>query len=340
MTRFINSSDLLPNDWRFLEPLSKNPAISWDFHYGRARNVLERAVPRPALGRYRAAFSAAMAARRDPNAVLVSHLPRMSAATNSFRKRLSPASKQIAFAFNFTDLPQGADRARLSRALQGIDEFIVFSNWEIGVYSRLFGIAQAKFQYLPWAMEPPVAGPDNPAAGRYICAIGGEGRDYTLLARAMAKLPDINMVIVARPHSIAGIEFSDNVTVFTNLPAPQTWRIARDSLGLVIPLKTDTTTCGHVTLVGAQLLGIPLIITRSRGVEDYVEDGHTATLVEAQNPETLIVAIREMNKTPARTREMALLAQQKARLQNSPAGWLSYFENVHARRCLNATGAA
>jgi hypothetical protein len=338
MTRFINSTDLLAKDWRFLEPLSQNPDISWDFHYGRARNSLERAVPRPALGRYRAAFSAAMAARRDPNAVLVSHLPRMSAATNIFRKRLSPASKQIAFAFNFTDLPQGADHARLARGLQGIDEFIVFSNWEISVYSELFGIPSTKFRYLPWAMEPPVAGPDNPVSGQYLCAIGGEGRDYALLARAMAKLPDINMVIVARPHSIAGLEFSDNVRVFTNLPAPQTWCIASDSLGLVVPLKTDTTACGHVTLVGAQLLGIPLLITRSRGVEDYVEDGRTAALVQAQDPEALIAAIQDMVKTPARAREIAQQAQQKARVQNSLAGWLAYFEKVRASQSLNTLG--
>jgi len=339
MTRFINSTDLLGEDWRFLEPLSKNPDISWEFHYGRARNVLERTIRRPALGRYRAALSAALAARRNPGAVLVSHLPRMAAATNTFRKRLSPASKQIAFAFNFTELPQGADRVRLARGLRGIDEFIVFSTGEISVYSRHFGIPQGKFRYLPWAMEPPVAGPANPVSGlgEYLCAIGGEGRDYALLARVMQMLPDIKMVIVARPHSIAGIDFSANVTVFTNLPAAQTWRIATDSLGLVIPLKTDATACGHVTLVGAQLLGIPLVITRSRGVADYVEADRTAVLVQAQKPAPMIAALSDLQTDRGRARKMAEQARQRARAQSSLTGWLGYFEDFHAARYADMT---
>ena len=54
---------------------------------------------------------------------------------------------------------------------------------------------------------------------------------------------------------------------------------------MMLPLKSETTACGHITLVGAQLLGIPLVITRSKGVADYVEDGVTATLVAAGDAE-------------------------------------------------------
>ncbi len=41
---FINTTDLLGPDWRFLEPLCDDPAIAWQIHSGRARTALERRV--------------------------------------------------------------------------------------------------------------------------------------------------------------------------------------------------------------------------------------------------------------------------------------------------------
>ena len=326
---FINTSDLAQPDWRFLEPVSSHPDISWSFHYGRARNVLERIVPRPSIGRWRAALTAALEARKRPDAILVSHLPRMAAATSLMRRRLSPATRHIAFAFNFTDLPQGADRARLTSAFRDIDEFVVFSNFEISLYSDYFGIPAERIRFLPWAMDPPVPGSTNPVMGQggYISSIGGEGRDYALLARAMRALPDTRLVIVARPRSIAGIDFPPNVTIFTNLPAPVTWRIAADSLGMVIPLKSDRTACGHITMVGAQLLGLPLVMTRAQSNLDYVKDGTTARMVTAGDTDDMLAALKFLQHDRDAAQKIGAEARRRAKTQNALSTWLRYFED-------------
>src|SRR6056297_315137 len=108
--RFINTSDLAEPSWRFIEPFCSDDDISWEFHIGLPRNKLERFVPRPNLARWRAAGTAALSARRqDRSCMLVSHLPRMGAATNLLRRGLCPTVPQVAFAFNFTDLPTGLD---------------------------------------------------------------------------------------------------------------------------------------------------------------------------------------------------------------------------------------
>ncbi len=287
-------------------------------------------MPRPALARWRAAWMAAMAARTRKDAILVSHLPAMAAATNLLRRTICPNTRQIAFAFNFTDLPQGWRRAWFEYALRGIDEFVVFSRFEQPLYAAHFGIPEEHIRFLPWAMDRPEPGPNSPvqgllAPGSYLCAIGGEGRDYALLAEVMRRMPEVPLVIVARPYSIAGLNFPPNVRVFTNLPAPETWRIAVDSRGLVIPLKTDTTACGHITLVGAQLLGVPLVITRSRGVEDYVTEGETARLVMAGDADSLYDALGWLHHQPEAARAMAQracnLAEERSRLEI----WVRYF---------------
>lgn len=327
--RFINTSDLADPAWRFIEPFCSDESISWEFHIGRPRNTLERLVPRPNLARWRAAGTAALSARRQSQpSVLVSHLPRIGAATNIFRRAFCPNVPQIAFAFNFTDLPTGADLVRMRKSLSGIDEFVVFSNFERGLYSRHFGIDETRFRYLPWAMETPKPGPTHPRPDldNYFCAIGGEGRDYALLARAMREMPETKMIIVARPYSIKGIEFPDNVVVFTNLSAGETWRIASDSAGMALPLRSGETACGHITLVGAQLLGLPLIVTRSVGIEDYVRDGENALLVSPQSAEALVLAIRQFRDNPQHAASLGKAAYRIAHKYNSVSGWVEYFE--------------
>ena len=46
------------------------------------------------------------------------------------------------------------------------------------------------------------------------------------------------------------------MTLLTNVPLAMTWRIALDSSCLIVPLKSRTTCCGHITLVAGELLGI------------------------------------------------------------------------------------
>ncbi len=334
--RFINTSDLMNSKWRFLESVCDDPELVWEVVSGLPHNWLERTVRRPALARWRAAATAALTARRSKEPqVLVSHLPQMAAATNLMRRALCPSVPQVAFAFNFTDLPQGGKHAFMTKALAGIDSFVVFSRFEQPLYTDFFGIPDDRVHFLPWAMDVPVPGPESPVpeewrkAG-FFSAIGGEGRDYALLAEVMRKRPLVRMVVVARPYSVAGIDFSENVTVFTNLPGPVTWRIAADSCGMVIPLKTDTTACGHITMVGAQLLGLPLIVTRSRGVADYVTDA-SAQLVSASDAAMLASAIDRILEDRTGVARMAKAAQIRATTENALSVWVDYFRKVAAR---------
>jgi glycosyltransferase involved in cell wall biosynthesis len=333
----INASDLAGPGWRFLEPHCDDPRLAWAVVSGRPRNAVERRIRRPALARWRAAAEAAWIARRTAGPrILVSHLPLMAAAGNLMRRALCPEVPHIAFAFNFTDLARGNRRRYLRWALRDIAEFVVFSRFEIPLYAAEFGIVERRIRFLPWAMEPPVPGPSNPLPeavrqSRYLCAIGGEGRDYALLARVMAARPRQNMVVVARPYSIEGIAFPPNVVVHTNLPQPATWRIAADSCGLVIPLKTDTTACGHITMVGAQLLGLPLVVTRSRGVEDYVADGVTAQVVPAGAAAALGAATDRLVEASAEVARMAVAARAKAERENGLSAWTAYFATLADR---------
>ncbi len=335
--RFINTSELAGPEWRFLEPFSQRASMTWQCIPGKPQNLLERRLHRPNLARWRAAAQAVLLARKAPkHSVLVSHLPLMAVATETLRARFCPNVPHIAFAFNFTDLPKGWRHRVQKQAFAQLDEFVVFSRFEIDLYADYFGIPEERLRFLPWSMDTPEPGPVSPLntdrlPNGYLCAIGGEGRDYALLAEAMAKRPSIEMVVVARPYSIAGIKFPPNVRVFTNLPIDQTWRIAQDSHGLVIPLKSETTACGHITIIGAQQLSVPLVITRSQGVADYVESEVTGQVVPPGDAAALGAAIDRLQTGDPAVSTMVNRAHAQSVARSSLKGWLQYFEDLDAR---------
>ena len=245
---------------------------------------------------------------------------------------IAPGRPHVAFAFNYTHLPDGRRLDLSHRYFQNVTEFVVFSRYEAELYADLFELPSSRFTFLPWAMQVPEVASHHPPPfdGAYISAIGGEGRDYQVLAEAMRAAPDLRLAIVARPARIEGIDFPQNVKVFTNLPAPVTWAIAQRSCGMVIPLRTDRTPNGHVTLVGAQLLGVPLAVTRSAGVADYV-DTATALLVAPQDARDMADALRNLVEDTGAAQTRAALSRQRAGLRSDLQVWVRYFTELDQR---------
>ena len=74
-----------------------------------------------------------------------------------------------------------------------------------------------------------------------------------------------------------------------------------------MPLKAETTCCGHITIASTQLLGLPLITTRSHATHEYVDDTPGTTVIEPGDPDALAAAAAAAaaDPTPARTRAQA-----------------------------------
>jgi glycosyltransferase involved in cell wall biosynthesis len=99
---------------------------------------------------------------------------------------------------------------------------------------------------------------------------------------------------------------------------------------MVLPLRSVETVCGHITLVGAQLLGLPLVVTRAIGIEDYVRDGENALLVSSGSVADVVAALRKIKDEPALSASLGKCASNVARKENSLSRWVSYFETKAA----------
>ena len=199
--RIVNVPDVSPGDAFVGLPSIDGRPVEWLGHSGLPANAIERAVRRPRLSRYRAAWRAAGDARRAD--MLISHLPLMTAAVEDAARLRGRHAPHFAFSFNFTDLPRGSRLARMRRAFAPIERFGVYSRYEATLYPELFGVPADRFHPMMWGQSAPATDLGAPVPDRpFVVAIGGEGRDGAGIAAAARARPDLDWIVVTRPSPV------------------------------------------------------------------------------------------------------------------------------------------
>jgi len=279
---------------------SLGPGLRWAFFGTTPCFALERTITTPYLPRIRGGFLAALYAVRHRARLVVSHDPRVSFACQFFLHKLGFRGKHLAFSFNFPCLPSGLKHRLMADAFRDIDRFLVYSQVERTLYHRSFGIPLNKIDFRHWAVAPPtVENPHRPLIDAdCICAMGENSRDYPTLMAAIATLPHIRLVLVARPHNLVGLHFPPNVQVLTNIPLARAMNILKFSRFMVLPLAGGQVPCGHVTIVSAMHLGKAFVATDSAGIHDYATHEHNALLCEPHSPTAMAAAIARLYDDP------------------------------------------
>ncbi|PPD56270.1 MAG: hypothetical protein CTY10_04950 [Methylotenera sp.] len=285
--QIINVSDLT-TQWNWLRDEFKHTNDEWYHHSSLAVNLPAFLPKKDSIARVIAAGKAVNLARKKPS-ILVSHGPRPALYAGNLAKMLCPETSHLVYSFNLTDLPNGKQHSLMTRAFQQPTKFVSYSNVERKLYADYFDIPIEKIDMLHWAVHAPkVDLTQSPIeSGRYICALGSQGRDYSTLIAAMKKLPHIQLVLVASPDSIADVRIPDNIKVHTNIPLTQAQNILAHSAFMVLPLRDNQVPCGHVTIVSAMFFNKSIVVTNSLGVQDYIFDDKTGLFCEPKNADDL-----------------------------------------------------
>ncbi len=296
----ICCADFADPAWRWLERPLSDTGIRFEFVRAVPRNIFERRVSFLNLARLRASFEAVRLAREKKADAIVTHGPALAAWCAFFARVFRLKVPIVAHSFNFTELPNTVKLSALGWMLSNVDRFVVFSRLESSLYAKAFDLPEDRFDMIHWGVGPPdVSSPEAPLEqGDYVCAIGGNARDYGTLIEAARLTPHIRYVCVVRPDSLRGLDVPSNVTVHTNLPSGQTMNILVHSRFMVLPLLHSKVPCGHVTIVAAMHLGKALIVTDSEGVRDYVQDGHNAITISPRSATALAEATEQLWKSP------------------------------------------
>jgi len=252
------------------------------------------------LRRISACQRAARAARDFGAAIVVTHGPRISFLVQHFLNFYGYRGPHLAFTFNYPKLPTGWKAVVHHRGFKAIDRFVVFSTVERRMYHEYFNIPLDRLEFMHWGVSPPSLDPADSAlvSGEYLCALGGNSRDYRTFIESVRRLPEVNVVMVVRPENLVGLDLPPNVRVMTNIPFAQAMNILAFSRFMALPLDGADVPCGHVTLVNAMHLGKAFAITRSAGIADYIREGENALMFSPKSVNEMTDVLRRMWDDP------------------------------------------
>jgi glycosyltransferase involved in cell wall biosynthesis len=225
------------------------------------------------IGRLQAAVKAAWMSRGAD--LVITFDEGLCSALELARLPLGRLPPHICYYFNFDHLPTGFKQRRQAFFFRRVGRFVVSSRAECMIYSDHFGIDRERFDFILWGVNAPVVSNMQTGSRPYVCAVGGNARDYPLLMQVAAARPDIRFVVVARPANLAGLNIPPNVETMCNIPYPDAMAVVKGARMMALPLLRTDAPCGHVTIVSTFYLGTPLVITASTGIEDYVKHGVT-----------------------------------------------------------------
>ncbi|MDH3817559.1 MAG: glycosyltransferase family 4 protein [Myxococcales bacterium] len=302
----VNVSESEDPAWNWIGGRFPEDPFRWISFSGRPSSAFEKRIQSPKISRYRTCWEAARAAKRERAALIVSHTPLVSAWMNLFCRAMGVKAPHLAFSFTFSKLPTGLRRRFIVDSLRGIDRFVCFSSVERARYPEYFGIPAGRIDSLRWSAAEPgfdsSATPIEPTP--YLCAVGGEGRDYVTLVEAMRRLPDHHLAIVTRPANVKGLDLPSNVSVRTNIPLADVWNLIAHAKLMVLPLHDTQVPCGHGTLIAAMQLETPSIVTESVAMTDYVSDEATGLICPPGDPDAMARTIERLWKDEALARRL------------------------------------
>ncbi len=147
--------------------------------------------------------------------------------------------------------------------------------------------------------------------GEYILSVGkGNGRDYNTLIEAVKKL-NLRVKIVALPKNLPNAnQVSSHFVNFTGpVPFNKLLKYYKNAKFIIIPTKSenslDASDCsGQYVLLDSMASGKPVIASKRKSLEGYVEDKKDVVLVDPENPEQLQSAIELLINSPELVKTM------------------------------------
>jgi glycosyltransferase involved in cell wall biosynthesis len=143
----------------------------------------------------------------------------------------------------------------------------------------------------------------------YVLSLGHSGRDYPTLLKSIAG-EELPVVLAIKDRTdLGGYAVPENVTVRYRTSEAETDRLIDGASLIVLPLRDSDQSAGQSVLLRSMAWGKAVIITKTSGIRDYVQDRETAIFVAPGDSLALRSAILELWNSP----------EQRSRIGNNAA---------------------
>jgi glycosyltransferase involved in cell wall biosynthesis len=151
---------------------------------------------------------------------------------------------------------------------------------------------------------------ENPRP-RSILSVGRELRDYPTLLAALEETDVAATIIASSPWSsrkdeTQGRNVPENVVLRQGLTSEELREAYRDAELVVVPLQDVDSPAGITSILEAQAVGRPVLVSATPGTAGMVEPGSTAFTVPCGDAAALKSAMLRLLDTPDETKKIAL----------------------------------
>ena len=176
-----------------------------------------------------------------------------------------------------------------------VDKIILTSRGEIELYSKLFGLPREIFDFAKTGAieyDPEQYYNEKLQKEDYLFSTGRSNRDYDFLIKS---LQNTKRKLIIACDCIGKCE-ADNITIYNNVFGEKMLEYMRNAKAVAIALDDDKIAAGQLVLLHAMNMGVPVIITKSKGVtDDYVIDGYNGIIIE-KTTEALLETLDKIEK--------------------------------------------
>ncbi|GAA0297197.1 glycosyltransferase [Kineococcus aurantiacus] len=219
-----------------------------------------------------------------------------------------------------TDGGSAAAQAVTRRYLPRAGRLFVLSSAQLPVLER-WGLRAPQVQLVPQGVDTDFwTERDEPPAGELVASVGNDRhRDYATLAaawpRVLRAVPGAELTAATSRPVPAGPR-SRTVQLDHVALREQVYRRARV---VVVPLVPNVHCSGLTASLEAMACGVPVVVTGTPGMADYVADGETGLLVPPGDADALAEAVTGLLADPERAAAMGRAAAQRVRERFSTA---------------------
>lgn len=197
----------------------------------------------------------------------------------------------------------------------------VLTTAELERHRRRYGLSAERLFHVPWALVRDSAERPGPLAGAGRVLASGRARcDWeTLFAAAADSGWDLR--VVCGRHDLARVERlarGSGAEVHCELSRERHETLLRDSDVFVMPLLPSDHSAGHVRLLAATSVGVPVVVTRIGPLEGYVVPGQTAVTVPPREPGALRREVDRLLAGPERGEDLRDAAIARGRRWSYP----------------------
>lgn len=154
-----------------------------------------------------------------------------------------------------------------------------------------FKVPEASLKYIPWAVDDVFFKPRKAETQTFIFSAGDNDRDYTTLAQA-TQGTGLKLKI-ATNRTIKG---SFDIELLPGLKPLSLREEYAQAKFIVVPLYNVPSASGATALLESMAMAKATIVSDSCGIRDFVQDGHNAIVVQAQDVPSLRKAIIYLNE--------------------------------------------